>query len=291
MTTAVPHKSGPRSRRTRAPGGGRWARTLRSPAGGIGAVIVAVIVAAGLLAPLLAPYDAAFQQVGASLRGPSASHWLGTDELGRDVLSRLLYGIRQDVIIIVLGVPVSQVCGIALGLLATTHKLADTLVQRVLDVKMAFPTVILGATLAAFLGPGFSTVLIVIMISGIPVTARLTRTAVLTEREREYVTGARAVGASRAAILFRHILPNAVDALIVNFMFAAAGAVFLEGALSILGFGIQPPAPSLGSMIEKALPHLAEQQWYVLAPIAVLTGLMIGLNLLADALNAALRRG
>jgi peptide/nickel transport system permease protein len=290
MTTDVVSKAAA-PRATPARRGRRWTRALRTPAGAIGATTVTLLIAAGLLAPLLAPYDPVFQQSGAALQGPSGEHWFGTDELGRDVLSRLLYGIRLDVIIIVLAVPLGKAIGIVLGLVATTHPVVDTLVQRVLDVKMAFPTVILGATLAAFLGPGFSTVLIVIVINGIPVTARLTRTAVLTERERDYVLGARAVGASRTAILFRHILPNSLDALVVNFVMAAAGAIFLEGGLSILGFGIQPPDPSLGSMIEKALPYLSVQQAYVLAPIAVLTGLVIGLNLLADALNAALRRG
>jgi peptide/nickel transport system permease protein len=290
MTTDVVRKAAA-PRATPARRGRRWTRALRTPAGAIGATTVTLLIAAGLLAPLLAPYDPVFQQSGAALQGPSGDHWFGTDELGRDVLSRLLYGIRLDVIIIVLAVPLGKAIGIVLGLVATTHPVVDTLVQRVLDVKMAFPTVILGATLAAFLGPGFSTVLIVIVINGIPVTARLTRTAVLTERERDYVLGARAVGASRTAILFRHILPNSLDALVVNFVMAAAGAIFLEGGLSILGFGIQPPDPSLGSMIEKALPYLSVQQAYVLAPIAVLTGLVIGLNLLADALNAALRRG
>jgi peptide/nickel transport system permease protein len=291
MTTTDVVRKAAVPRATQARRGRRWTRALRSPAGAIGAITVTLLIAAGLLAPLLAPYDPVFQESGASLQGPSGDHWFGTDELGRDVLSRLLYGIRLDVIIIVLAVPLSKAIGIVLGLVATTHPVVDTLVQRVLDVKMAFPTVILGATLAAFLGPGFSTVLIVIVINGIPVTARLTRTAVLTERERDYVLGARAVGASRTAILFRHILPNSLDALVVNFVMAAAGAIFLEGGLSILGFGIQPPDPSLGSMIEKALPYLSVQQAYVLAPIAVLTGLVIGLNLLADALNAALRRG
>ncbi|WP_327590698.1 ABC transporter permease [Nonomuraea sp. NBC_00507] len=269
----------------------RMPHALRSPGGAAGTAIVLVLVVAGLLAPWLSPYAPDFQQAGAVLEGPSAGHWFGTDDLGRDVLSRLLYGIRQDVIIIVLAVPLSKAIGIAVGLLATTHRIVDVLIQRVLDVKLAFPTVIMGAALAAFLGPGFSTVLIVIVIGGIPITARLTRTAVLTEREREYVTGARVVGASRAAILVTHILPNAVDALVVNFVMSAAGAVFLEGALSLLGFGIQPPAPSLGGMIEKGLPYLAEQHWAVLAPIAVLTGLVIGLNMLGDALNATLRRG
>jgi peptide/nickel transport system permease protein len=271
--------------------GSRWLRTLRTPLGATGAVLVGLLIAAGLLAPLLAPFDPAFQEVGASLSGPSAQHWLGTDELGRDVASRLLHGIRQDVIIVVLAVPLGTAIGVVLGLLASMHRVADVVVQRVLDVKLAFPTVILGATMAAFLGPGFGTVLVVIVLGSIPVTARLTRTAVLSEREREYVVGARVVGAGRLAILFRHILPNALDALTVNFVMAAAGAIFLEGALSILGFGVQPPQPSLGSMIETGLPYLAEQQWYVLAPIIVLTGLVIGLNLLADALNKTLRRG
>ncbi|MEQ4208849.1 ABC transporter permease [Actinopolymorpha sp. B9G3] len=270
---------------------GRWSRALRTPSGATGLVVVTVLVAAGLMAPVLAPFDPAFQSTGASLLGPSSQHWLGTDELGRDIYSRLLYGIRQDVIITVLGVPLGQVIGVVLGLVATVDRLADGVVQRLLDVKMAFPQVILAATLATIITPGFATVLIVIVIAGIPVTARLTRSAVLTQRERDYVVGARVVGAGRAAILFRHILPNSLDALIVHFVMVAAGAIFLEGGLAIIGFGIQPPNPSLGGMIETGLPFLAEQQWYVLGPIAVLTGLVIGLNLLADGINAALRRG
>lgn len=270
---------------------GRVRSALQSPAGATGAVIAVIILGLGILAPWLAPYDPAFQQPGTSLHGPSADHLLGTDELGRDTFSRLLFGIRQNVWVLVLAVPLGQALGITLGLLSSVHRRVDTVVQRVLDVLIAFPNVIFGACLAAFLGAGFGTVVIVIVITGIPQTARLTRTAVMTQRERDYVLGARVAGASAAGVLVRHVLPNSMDALIVNFVLAAATAVFVEGGLSLLGFGIQPPSPSLGSMIDVGLPYLSVQPMYVLAPIVVITILVIGLNMFADALNRAIRQG
>jgi len=245
----------------------------------------------GLLATVLAPYDPAAQQAGAQLLGPGKGHLLGTDELGRDILSRLLYGIREDVFIVVVAVPAGTLAGVVLGLLATLHPALDLAAQRLLDVVIAFPGIILGAALAAFLGPGYRTVVVVVAIISMPTAARLIRTAVLTQREREYVTAARVVGVGRAGILFRQILPNALDALVVNFVLSAAAAVFIEGGLSLLGFGIRPPAPSLGSIIDRGLPHLSIQPWYTLAPIAALTALVIGLNLVADAVNRALRHG
>jgi peptide/nickel transport system permease protein len=270
---------------------GRTASVLRTPAGLVGAVVVAVICALGVLAPVLAPYGQATQTPGSSLLGSGSGHLLGTDEIGRDIFSRLLYGIRQNVIIVILAVPISKAIGILIGLLSTLRPWIDTAVQRVLDVLIAFPNLILGACLAAFLGAGFGTVVIVIVLIGLPMAARLTRTAVLTQRERDYVLGARAVGVSSVGILFRHILPNSLDALIVNFTLSAATAIFVEGGLSLLGFGIQPPSPSLGSMVDAGLPYLAEQPLYALAPVTVITALVIALNLLADALNRAIRRG
>jgi peptide/nickel transport system permease protein len=270
---------------------GRTASVLRTPAGLVGAVVVAVICALGVLAPALAPYDQATQIPGSSLLGRGNGHLLGTDEIGRDIFSRLLYGIRQNVIIVILAVPISKAIGVLIGLLSTLRPWIDTAVQRVLDVLIAFPNLILGACLAAFLGAGFGTVVIVIVLIGLPMAARLTRTAVLTQRERDYVLGARAVGVSSVGILFRHILPNSLDALIVNFTLSAATAIFVEGGLSLLGFGIQPPSPSLGSMVDAGLPYLAEQPLYALAPVSVITALVIALNLLADALNRAIRRG
>jgi peptide/nickel transport system permease protein len=270
---------------------GRTASVLRTPAGLVGAVVVAVICALGMLAPVLAPYDQATQIPGSSLLGSGNGHLLGTDEIGRDIFSRLLYGIRQNVIIVILAVPISKAIGILIGLLSTLRPWIDTAVQRILDVLIAFPNLILGACLAAFLGAGFATVVIVIVLIGLPMAARLTRTAVLTQRERDYVLGARAAGVSSVGILFRHILPNSLDALIVNFTLSAATAIFVEGGLSLLGFGIQPPSPSLGSMVDQGLPYLAEQPLYALAPVTVITALVIALNLLADALNRAIRRG
>lgn len=270
---------------------GRWVRALRSPAGLTGLVLITVLVGAGLLAPLLAPFDPTFQSANSSLLGPSSTHWFGTDELGRDIYSRILYGIRQDVLLVILGVPLGLLIGIVIGLVATVNRAVDSVIQRILDVKLAFPQVILAATLATLIGTGFATVMIVITVANIPVTARLTRSAVLTQRERDYVVGARVVGAGRTAVLFRHILPNSLDALIVHFVMAAAGAISIEGGLAIIGFGIQPPNPALGVLIDTGVPFLTEQQWYTIGPIIALTTLVIGLNLLADALNTALRRG
>lgn len=269
----------------------RFRSTLRTPAGAAGAVIVTITCLLGIAAPWLAPYDAGHQIPGASLSGASANHWLGTDELGRDILSRLLFGIRQNVWIVAVAVPLGSVTGIVLGLVSTVHRRIDTLVQRILDVLIAFPNIIFGACLAAFLGAGFGTVVIVVIVVTIPQTARLTRTAVMTQRERDYVLGARAAGASSTAVMVRHVLPNSLDSLIVNFVLAAATAIFVEGGLSLLGFGIQPPAPSLGSMIDQGLPYMSVQPLAVLAPIVVITVLVIGLNMVADALNRAIRRG
>jgi peptide/nickel transport system permease protein len=262
---------------------------LSSRLGGAGAAVTMVLVAAGVLAAWLAPYDPAFQQAGAQLLGPRAGHLLGTDELGRDILSRLLYGIRQDVFIAAVAVPVGTIAGVAVGLVSTLHPALDAVVQRMLDVVIAFPGVILGAALAAFIGPGFWTVVLVVVLISFPTAARLTRAAVLSQRERDYVRAARVVGVGRAALLFRHILPNALEALVVNTVLAAAAAIFIEGGLSIIGFGIRPPAPSLGAMIDRGLPHLSTQPWYTMAPILALTGLVIGLNLFADAVNRELR--
>lgn len=270
---------------------GRLRSALSTPSGRVGAGVVAVIVLVGVLAPLLAPHDPLFQQSGASLLRPSAGHLLGTDEVGRDVLSRVLYGLRQDIVVAIVAVPIGQAIGVTVGLLASLHRSADVVVQRVLDVLIAFPYLILGAALAAFLGPGFRTVLVVIIVGSIPMTARLTRTAVLSQRERDYVRGAQVIGVGPVGVLFSHILPNALEALVVNFFLSAASAMFVEGGLSLLGFGIRPPSPSLGSMIETGLPYIGEQKWYVLTPILVLTTLVIGLNMLAGALNRAIRQG
>lgn len=291
MTTAAATLAG-EAQHYAGPARARWLRAaLLSPSGLAAAIVVTALVAVALLAPVLAPFDPVFQQSGAVLLRSSGTHVLGTDEVGRDIASRLLFGMREDIYIVIIAVPIGQMIGVLAGLLSTLHKSTDVLTQRVLDVLVAVPNVILGAALAAFLGPGFRTVLIVIVVGTVPLTARLTRTAVLSQRERDYVRGAQVIGVGRVGVLFRHILPNAMDSLVVNFMLSAAEAVFVEGGLSLLGFGVQPPAPSLGSMIQAGLPFLSQQAWYCLAPVLALTALVIGLNVFANALNRAIRVG
>lgn len=280
LVTDAPH---PRSR--------RWALFMTTPRGRVGAIIVVVVVLAGLLAPLVAPYDPAAQQPGMDLLPGGGRHLLGTDEYGRDLLSRLLYGIRLDVLIVVISVPTAAVTGGLLGLVASSSRLAGPIVQRVFDVVLAFPGIVLGAVVAALLGPGTTTLIVVIAITNVPVFGRLTRTAVLTERSRDYVTAARVVGLTRRATLLRHVLPNAVDSLVVQFALSCASGVFIEGGLSFLGFGVQGAQASLGAMLQSGEQFLSTAPLYALSPVIVIALLVLGLNLLADACNDILREG
>lgn len=264
---------------------------LLSRRGIAGLVCVGLVVAAGLLAPLVAPADPLAQTSGADLLAPSLQHLLGTDEVGRDILSRLLFGIREDLVIIVAGVSLGLVIGTSLGLFATANVIADSLVQRVIDLLLATPGLLLGALLAAFLGPGRTTVIAVMVLVNIPAFGRLTRTAVQSQLTQDYVVAATTLGMSRTRLLVRHVLPNSVDAVIVQTALACGHAAFLEGGLSLVGFGITAPTPSLGSLINGSLSYLSSQPWYAVGPMIVIIALVIGFNLIADAINRGLRDG
>jgi len=264
---------------------------LRTRNGIAGLICVGLVVVAGLLAPWLAPADPLAQVSGADLLSSAQHPLLGTDELGRDVFSRLLFGIREDLLIIVAGVGIGSVVGTALGLFATANAIIDTIVQRLIDLLLAMPGLLIGALLAAFLGPGRGTVIVVIALANIPAFGRLTRTAVQTQMTRDYVVAAQTLGMSRPRLLVRQVLPNSVDAVIVHAALACGHAAFLEGGLSLVGFGINPPTPSLGSLINGSLPYLATQPMYAVGPMAVIMVLVIGFNLIGDAINKGLRSG
>ncbi|MFJ9517379.1 ABC transporter permease [Kitasatospora sp. NPDC101801] len=262
---------------------------LHTVRGTAGVLLVGAVVLAGLLAPLLTDADP-LAQSGLALAGPGGAHPLGTDDLGRDLFSRVLYGIRTDLLISATAVPVGALLGCALALLAATSRGADVAVQRIFDLLLAFPGLILALAVTAVLGPGRWPVVIVIALAEIPGFGRQLRAGILVQREREYALAARVGGASRARVLLRHVLPNAVDPLIVQGAIAFSLAVFIEGAMSFLGVGVRPPEPSLGGILSQSMAYLSSHPGFAAAPLVVVTALVLGLTLIAEALNEGIRR-
>ncbi|RZT27513.1 peptide/nickel transport system permease protein [Kribbella sp. VKM Ac-2569] len=279
--------------RTRTPGGNatvrRYLAAFRTPRGVIGLTILAVLLLTAVLAPVIFPhgYD---QQTADSLRGSSGRHLLGTDELGRDLLVRTVYGLRTDFSIIVVAVPLSMIAGTALGLVGALSRVAGAVVQRVLDIILGFPGVVLGVCVVLIMGPGWSALVVAIAIGGLPYFGRQARAALLEQMGREYVVAARTLGVGKGAVLWRHILPNAVDPILVGGAIFVVVAVFIEAGLSIIGLGIQPPTPSLGSLLNVGIRFIEQSPMYILGPTAVLILLSMSFSLLADALNETVIR-
>ncbi|MEU6554393.1 ABC transporter permease [Streptomyces sp. NPDC046915] len=268
----------------------RWARALRRPETAAGITVVAVLFLLGILAPWIAPYGVDAQGSD-NFAGISSAHLLGTDEFGRDVFSRVLYGIRQDVLVAGVAVPLGAVVGTVLGLACGLHRFVDAVIQRIFDVMLAFTALVLGVAVAATaVGPGMTAIMVTVVLVNVPLFGRLTRSALQSQRSRDYVVAAEVIGAGRARVIVRHILPNALDSLIVQAALSLSMAVFIEGAMSFVGIGIRPPAPSLGALLRTSVNFLNQNQWYALGPIVVVTALVLGFNLIADGLNRGLLR-
>jgi peptide/nickel transport system permease protein len=268
----------------------RWGRALRYPETVAGLTIVTVLFAAGILAPWIAPYGVDAQSSD-SFAGMSSAHLLGTDEFGRDVFSRVLFGIRLDVVVAGLAVPAGVLLGTALGLLCGLHRFLDSVIQRAFDVMLAFTALVMGVAVSATaIGPGLTAIVVTVVLVNVPLFGRLTRSAVRTQRSRDYVVAAEVIGARPGRVLLRHILPNALDALIVQAALSLSLAVFIEGAMSFVGIGIRPPSPSLGALLRSSTNFLSQNPWYALGPMVVVTALVLGFNLIADGLNRGLLR-
>jgi peptide/nickel transport system permease protein len=268
----------------------RWGRALRYPKTVAGLTIVTVLFAAGILAPWIAPYGVDAQSSD-SFAGMSSAHLLGTDEFGRDVFSRVLFGIRLDVVVAGLAVPAGVLLGTALGLLCGLHRFLDSVIQRAFDVMLAFTALVMGVAVSATaIGPGLTAIVVTVVLVNVPLFGRLTRSAVRAQRSRDYVVAAEVIGARPGRVLLRHILPNALDALIVQAALSLSMAVFIEGAMSFVGIGIRPPSPSLGALLRSSTNFLSQNPWYALGPIVVVTALVLGFNLIADGLNRGLLR-
>jgi peptide/nickel transport system permease protein len=259
----------------------------RHPLGMVGALLLLIFVFCALFAPLLAPQDPAQLDLAGRLMGPSATHWFGTDELGRDILSRTLYGARISLVVAVSVVGLSLALGLVAGGLAGFYGgWTDTVVNiYVSNAFLALPGILLAIAFVAFMGPGLVNVILALAISGWVGYARLVRAQVMAVKEREFVEAARALGASDLRIMSRHVLPNILQPLIVQAAIGMAGAVLAEATLSFLGLGIPPPAASWGSMLNDARSHLFDSPHLVFFPAMAVMLCVLSFNFIGDALR------
>jgi peptide/nickel transport system permease protein len=252
----------------------------------LGVVVFFLLLA--LLAPQLSPFDPLATSWSAVRKAPNAAHWFGTDEIGRDVLSRVIFGTRASLLAGCVSVSIALALGVPIGLAAGyMGGWVDALISRMTDAMLACPFLILAIALAAFLGPSLTNAMIAIGISATPIFVRLTRATVLQVKVEDYVEAARAVGNSHLRIALRHILPNVVPPLIVQATLAVAAAVIAEAALSFLGLGQQPPAPSWGSMLNTAKNYIDNAPWMAVWPGLSIFLLVLSFNLLGDGLRDA----
>ncbi len=254
----------------------------------VGLAVVLCFVALALFAPWLAPHDPVATSWSAIRKPPSATYWFGTDELGRDVLSRVVWGTQASLLAGVVSVGISLLLGVPIGLLAGfLGGWVDALISRITDAFLACPFLILAIALAAFLGPSLTNAMIAIGVSATPVFVRLTRGQVLAVKVEDYVEAARAVGNPPWRVALRHVLPNVTAPLIVQSTLAIASAVIAEASLSFLGLGQQPPAPSWGSMLNTAKNYMDQAPWMALWPGLAIFLLVLSFNLLGDGLRDA----
>lgn len=254
-----------------------------------GALILLVFAAVALLAPVISPYDPAQASFTNLRSAPSPEHAFGTDELGRDNLTRVLYGARVSLSAGLVSVTLAMLSGTFFGLIAGYFRgWLDELIMRVVDAMLALPFLVLAITLAAILGPSLQNTMLAIAIVTAPAFARVARGEVLAQREREYVQAAQALGASSGRTLWRHLLPNISGPLIVQTSLAIANAVLAESSLSFLGLGVQPPTPSWGSMLNTARGYLADAPWLAIFPGLAIFLTVLAFNLVGDGLREAL---
>ncbi|HEU5470245.1 MAG TPA: ABC transporter permease [Actinophytocola sp.] len=275
----------------RAPSRRRILRRLRRNSMAMtGGVIVIIAVLAALLAPIIAPYPFdATDFTAPAPQPPSLEHWLGTDELGRDQLSRVLYGLRASLSVGVLTVLLAVLLGVPLGLLAGFYGWLDPFVSRLTDLLLAFPFLILAVSLAVILGPSLFTAVIAIAIGAqVPGMIRITRGETLRLRDMDFVAAAIAGGARDGVLLRRHILPNSVNAIMVQATVYVPAAIIGEAVLSFLGLGIRPPTPSLGVLLASAQPFYRQAPWLAVFPGLVIVALTLALNLFGDGMRDAL---
>jgi len=273
---------------------GFWQTTLRRllkhPVGRIGVIIVSVLVIMAIFGPLLSPYDPNAIDFNIRFSPPTFAHPFGTDDFGRDIFSRVLYGARVSLLVGVIAVTIAATLGTFLGLISgyTTRRWLDETIMRAMDILFAFPAILLAIAILAALGKGIENAMIAIGLVYTPIFARIARGAVLSVRNEEYVMAARALGTRNSLILLRHILPNSLAPLIVETSLSLAFAILAEAALSFFGLGTQPPDPSWGRMLSEGRSYFQQSVWMALFPGLAIMFSVMGFNFLGDGLRDAL---
>jgi len=261
----------------------------RDRAAQVGIGLCVLLVGAALFAPLVAPYDPIALHIQDRLQNPSSTYLLGTDELGRDVLSRLIYGTQTSLAVGAIALAIAATTGTLLGLLGGyVGGVADSAIMRVLDGLLAFPSIILALAIITALGPGIGNAMLAIGIVTIPNFARIVRASVLSMKQKEFVEAARASGATARYIMLRVLLPNCLSPLLVQASVSFANAILTEAALSFLGLGVQPPTASWGAMLDTGRKYLDQTGWYSFSAGAAIFVAVLSLNLVGDGLRDAL---
>jgi peptide/nickel transport system permease protein len=265
----------------------RWLRIAsRQPQLMIGAIVLIVLILSALFAPLLAPYNPVEPNYAVKLSPPTASHVFGTDNLGRDQLSRILYGARLSLFVGTCAVLIGMVIGVALGLVSG-YRLGwlDSLIMRTMDGILAFPGLVLALSISFALGPSLRSVIIALAAVRVPAFARIVRGQMLVLRNREYIEAAHALGARPPRIVLRHFLPNLVSIILVQVSLSAGAAIFTEASLAFLGFGVPPPRPDWGGMLHDGYVFLEINPWLSIIPGAFIFLAVLGFNFLGDGLR------
>lgn len=252
----------------------------------LGLIFYLLVILAALTAGVIAPYDPNEIQMSEALQGPSFGHWLGTDELGRDILSRTIYGSRISILVGMISIGIATAIGLPLGLVAGYYgSWVDTLISRVMDALLAFPSIILALAFISVLGPNLRNTMIAIGIVFVPAFMRITRAGVLAVQSNEYVTAARVAGATNQYVMTRTILPNIMAPLLVQITLMFATAIIVEAGLSFLGLGVQPPTASWGQMLNTGHRFMQQTLWYSSSAGVAIFLTILSLNLLGDGLR------
>lgn len=262
---------------------------VRTPRGGASAFVLALVIACAIFAPLIAPYGYALQNLPGSNTSPNAVHWLGTDEFGRDLLSRIIHGARTSLTVAVTAISISVVVGMSFGAIAGYFGgMFDRVVTAVVDLTWSFPEILIALILIAIIGTGTESIIIAISIAYLAQFTRLTRAQVMALRQETYIEATVNLGAGHFHVIFRHLLPNAITPVIVAGMLAIGDAIILEATLGFFGLGAQPPIPSWGAMMSSGTAQIFIAPWIILFPGAAIALTVISINLFGDALIDAL---
>ena len=264
-------------------------RALRRPAGALAGLWLILVILAAIAAPLLTPYVYDIQELKSAWQPPSASHWLGTDEFGRDLLTRLMYGARTSLSVSSIAITISVLCGMTLGAAAAWFGgWFDRAVTTIVDLTWSFPEILIALILVAIIGPGTTGTMVAISVAYLAQFTRLTRAQIMTLKGETFIEAAASLGAGNGHILFRHLLPNALAPVLVSAMLATGDAIILEATLGFFGLGAQPPVPSWGGMMSAGSALVFKAPWIIIFPGLAVAITVVAINLYGDALIAEL---